>query len=179
MRKLLIVLGVLFLMLLLFAGLQFLIAYQSGPRLEAESKTYIDEAVPAILSTMDKRVLLDRACVEFVDKYKDDRFLDEYFAKLKRLGKFKAYRGSSGDVHMYIKFPFRKMSVTAIYKAKAEFDAGTVEFAVSLVRRGGDWQIHGFTIDPNIFITNKSLSIRFRQPQPAARLAAAEPSRSG
>jgi hypothetical protein len=78
--------------------------------------------------------------------------LDEFFVKLKELGKFKAYRGCLGEAH--VQFPM--MRVYAFYTATAEFDAGDAQFHIALIKQGDNWLISHFTINTPIFLRSQA-----------------------
>lgn len=65
MKKLLIILGALFLVLLVVGGIGFAILAYRGNALDKESSAYADAALLAIASQWSQKALLERASPEF------------------------------------------------------------------------------------------------------------------
>jgi len=63
-RKFLYVLGSLTLVVIVGAGIGLGVAFYKGHELDAESKAFVDSAIPAITATWSKQQLLDRATPE-------------------------------------------------------------------------------------------------------------------
>jgi hypothetical protein len=148
MKKVLIVLGSIFLVLVVLAIIGIGIAAYKGTALDKESKAYVDSAVPAIVTGWNKQQLVSRASPEFMQAVKDDE-LDKLFGMFHRLGNFKSYDGAKGDSNMTVSN--KGKVVSAAYIANATFDTGPATIKISLIKHA-DWQILGFHVDSNALL---------------------------
>jgi hypothetical protein len=148
MRKLLLALGVLMLTLIVVLGAGFAIVAYKGSALDAESKAFVDEAVPAIASHWDSRALVDRSTAELRRNAPPEK-IAQLFATLSRLGPMVHYDGCKGDATMSY-FTGTGGTVSAAYVASARFQNGTATFRILLLKRDGRWLIHNFHVDPMI-----------------------------
>jgi hypothetical protein len=146
MRKILYGLGLVSLVLvaILIGGIA-VIAYK-GNKLDAESKGFVDTAVPAISANWSSKALLERASPEFVQSVSADQ-LKAAFDQFSTLGRLTRYEGSQGEANMAFQ-PGPGSSISASYTAKARFENGEAVFRIALVKRDGDWLIRGFNIEP-------------------------------
>ena len=142
MKKLLIVLGVVFLAIIVLAVIGIGIVAVKGAALDKQSKAYVDSAVPAIVSGWDEQELLSRASPEFMQATdKDD--LDKLYAMFRKLGSMREYQGSEGQSNMSYTSENGRRTI-AVYTAKARFDAGSAVIRITLIKHGGQWQIMAF-----------------------------------
>jgi hypothetical protein len=148
MRKLLVALGVVMLTLIVVLGAGFAIVAYKGHALDAESKAFVDEAVPAIAAHWEAQALIDRATPELRHNAPPEK-LAQFFAALARLGPMIHYDGSKGDATMSY-FSGSGGTVSAVYVASARFQNGTATFRILLLKRDGRWLIHNFHVDPVI-----------------------------
>lgn len=146
MKKALTIAGYLILScaLLAIAGIGSLSVF--GTSLDRESKAYVDASVPAIISAWSTEEIRKRASIE-LDQDLDYDELAMDFEYLSGLGKLEEYRGATGEATIIIGLT-RGFEITADYVARADFESGSVEIPITLVRRGGTWQILDFTITP-------------------------------
>jgi hypothetical protein len=149
-KKILIVLGAIFLALIILAVIGIGIAAVKGSALDKQTKAYVDSTVPLIVSNWDEQALLSRASPEFtqaVDKEK----LDKLYFMFRKLGKFRNYEDSKGQSYMSMTTENGKF-VTAVYVCKATFDAGPADIKVTLIKHGEKWEIAGFRLDSEVFL---------------------------
>lgn len=149
MKKTLIVLGSIFLVLVILAIVGIGIAAVKGNALDEESKAYVDNAVPAIISGWDQQQLVSRASPEFMQAVNGDD-LDKLFGMFHRLGAFKSYDGAKGSSNMSVTNTEGKV-VSAVYIANATFDTGPATIKISLIKHD-NWQIAGFHVDSKFFL---------------------------
>lgn len=135
------------------AGIASIVAL--GKRLDKESKAYVDAAITAIVSEWDVRELQKRASPEFQQSV-DDEELESDFETLKKLGKLEQYKGSIGASDITVSFQYC-YEITADYTANADFETGTAEIQVSLIRHDGQWQILDLKMNPQAYSENKSI----------------------
>jgi hypothetical protein len=148
-KKTIMILGYIFLVLIIgiVAGMGTLAVI--GNRLDKESKAFVDAAIPAIISTWDVSEVEKRASPEFNDEVDYDE-LEQDFGVLQQLGKLVEYKGSTGDANITLSLQYG-YEITADYTASAEFEAGSTNIRMSLIKRGGRWQILDFKINPEEF----------------------------
>jgi hypothetical protein len=150
MKKLLIVLGAVFLILIILAVVGIGVVAVKGTALDKQSKAYVDSTVPVIVANWDEQELLNRASPEFIQAaQKSD--LDKLYVMFRRLGHFRAYQGSQGQSYMSVTSENGK-SITAVYTAKTTFDTGPATIKVTLIKHGDRWQILGFHVDSEVFL---------------------------
>jgi hypothetical protein len=117
-----------------------------GHELDKESKSFVDAAVPAIVSEWDVAELQRRASPEF-NATVDYADLAGNFALLRKLGTMREYKGSTGEARITISIS-DGVAITAVYAAFADFDEGTADMQLALTKQQGRWQIQGFRINP-------------------------------
>lgn len=120
-----------------------------GNRLDKESKAFIDAAIPAIVSTWDVSEIEKRASPEFNDEVDYDE-LEQDLGVLQQLGKLVEYKGSTGDANITLSLQYG-YEITADYTASADFEAGSTNMRMSLIKHGGQWQILDLKINPEEF----------------------------
>ncbi len=149
MKKTIIILGYVFLALIivLVAGMGTLVTI--GNRQDRESKAYVDAALPAIISTWDIKEIEKRASPEFNDEVDYDE-LEQDFGVLQQLGKLVEYKGSTGDSNITLSFQYG-YEISADYTASADFEEGSADMRISLIKHGGQWQILDFKVNPREF----------------------------
>ena len=145
MRKVLCFVGAATLSLLGLAviGIGFLV--WTGRGLDAESKAYVDTAVPAITAHWNKDALVDRAAPELLAATNADQ-IAVLFDNFSRLGPLVQYEGAKGDANMSY-FLGKGGRVTATYQAKARYQNGEATLRLLLTKRDGEWRIQGFHVD--------------------------------
>ena len=146
MRKFLSIVGAISLIVLVLAGVALGVVAYKGHALDVESKAFVDDAVPAIVTSWSKEQLLDRATTELRANAKPDQ-LAIFFDRLSRLGALVHYDGATGAATMSY-FTFSGSTVSATYVANAEFQNGQASFKITLLKRDGQWLIHNFHVDP-------------------------------
>jgi hypothetical protein len=154
MKKLLIILGTVFLAVILLVAVVIGMIAVRGSALDKESKAYVDRNLPLIFSTWDEQELLSRASPEFTQNTRKED-LDKDFAGLSRkFGKMQSYEGSEGQCYVN----YRVLSshngkvITAVYSAKVTFAGGPAAIRVTLIKHDDAWQIEGFNINSNVLL---------------------------
>ena len=146
MRRFLYVLGALALTVILAVGIGLGVLFYKGHALDAQSKAFVDRAMPAIIATWSERQLLDRATPELRKSVKPEE-LKIFFGRLSQLGPLVEYEGATGQATMSYKASSGS-TVFASYTAKARFQNGSATFRVVLMKRDGRWMINYFHVDP-------------------------------
>lgn len=149
MKKTIMVLGYIFVVLIVVLIAGFVSLTVLGNRLDKESKVFVDTAIPAIVSTWDVSEIEKRASPEFNDEVDYDG-LEQDFGVLRQLGKLVEYKGSTGDANITLSLQYG-YEITADYSASADFELGSTNMRMSLIKHGGQWQILDFKINPEEF----------------------------
>ncbi len=149
MKRIILLLGYVFLgfIMLLAAGTVFLMV--TGSKLDKESKLYVDAALPAIIAEWDIREVQKRASPGLRSNV-DYAELQHSFKMLRKLGKLEAYNESSGNANIAVSLWY-DYEITADYKANAEFERGTADIDIMLIKEGGSWLILNLYINPAVY----------------------------
>lgn len=145
MKKLLIVLGLVFLAFIFAVGAFIGYAAFTGSALDKQSKAYVDAAVPAIVSSWSQQELINRASPELRQATKSAD-MDRMFAWFKTLGHLQKYEGSQGQAIVSVT-PQAGKVVSARYTAKALFERGQASIDIAIIKHGDQWQIAGFKVN--------------------------------
>jgi hypothetical protein len=151
LNKLLSIVGGLFLGLVLLAAGFFGYAAYQVRGLNASSKAYVEQNVPAITSTWSKDELLKRSSPQLL-KLVDKKQLDQLFAKISKLGPMQSFgevKGASNVVYT----PQNGKVTTATYVATAKFKNGEGHIKASLIQSpAGQWEFLQFYVDSPFFL---------------------------
>ena len=147
MRKFLYIVGASTVVLVVAACIGIAVIVVKGRELDAESKAYVDNAIPAVAAHWRKQDLLDRATPELRRSVTPGQ-LQALFENFAQLGRLVDYQGAKGDANMAY-FTGSGASITASYVAKARFENGNVIFRILLKKQDDHWLIHGFHVDPD------------------------------
>ncbi|MGZ4981921.1 MAG: hypothetical protein ACXWAB_10795 [Methylobacter sp.] len=152
MKKFLSIVGGCFLLLVLaVAGFIGYSAYQ-GKDLDASSKAYVEDNVPAIISTWSKDELLKRSSPQLlkVINEKPGQF-DQLFQKLSKLGAMRSFGDVKGDANISYTTQNGKVT-TASYVATAKFENGEARIAIRLIQLSGQWQFLLLNFNSPVFL---------------------------
>jgi len=145
MKKTFIILGVAFGVLIVVGFIGAYLVQVKGSALDKESKAYVDEVTPIILSRLNKETLFQYASDDLKNSGSSEE-IDRIFNRLGKLGQFKEYKGSSGQARILVSKGKRKQ-ITGLYEAKAEFGSGTATIKITTIRKENGWQIAQFRIN--------------------------------
>jgi hydrogenase maturation factor HypE len=144
-KKLLIIAVVLIASVVIF----FFNLSSTGKKLDAESKDYVDQAVPVISKNWDEKELRKRASEEFMSVTSDAE-LEQLFDYVDtNLGSMKDYYGSRGESRIFMRNT--KKEITASYVVQAEFEKGKASINVSLIKKGDKWSILEYKVNSEVF----------------------------
>jgi hypothetical protein len=150
MKTALSIIGIVFLVILVFLAGVIGFAIYAGNQLDASSKAYTDKSVSAIVANWSKDELMKRESPQFREATSDDE-LAGLFNRFGELGALQSYGGAKGEANMNFT-PATGLQITASYVAQATFQNGKAEIKVNLIQVDGAWQILGFRIDSPIFL---------------------------
>jgi len=146
MKKLFIILGSCFVLLLVIAGIGIGLLVKKGSDADTQSKAYADKAIVDITSTWDKQQFLDRSSPELKAVMTDPRQVDELFAVFQKLGHYQSHQISDKGGSKFVAIAGQGASVTATYTAEAHFENGPATINIDLIKHGDQWQILKFYI---------------------------------
>jgi hypothetical protein len=153
LKRILSIIGGLFLVLVLaVAGLVGYVAYQ-GRGMDASSKAYVEESLPAIISTWSKDELLERSSPQ-LQKIIDEKpeQLDQLFQKLSQLGPMQSFGEVKGDSNISYTTQNGKV-ITAAYAVTAKFKNGEGRVTARLIQPpAGQWQFLQFNVNSPLFL---------------------------
>jgi len=150
MKKVLMILGGVFLILVVVVAAGIGVIAIKGRGLDRESKQYVDSAIPAIVAQWNEGEISRRASPEFKAAVGDDD-LKKLLTMFRRLGKLSRYNGSEGQANMSVTTAHGKV-ISAAYVAKADFETGPAEIKLSLIKHGDQWQILGIHVNSRVFL---------------------------
>lgn len=100
----------------------------------------------AIASDWDVRELWKRANPEF-DALLDYDETERYFSALRGRGEPVVYKSATGEATITLSAR-HAYEITAEYTAEVEYEAGSMQIQVTLIKHGKQWQILDLWIDP-------------------------------
>ncbi len=152
MKKLLSIVGGIFLLVaLIVAGFIGYAAYQ-GKNLDASSRAYVEENVPPIISTWSKDELLKRASPQLLKIISDNPGqLEQLFLKLSKLGAMQSFGDVKGDSNVSYTTDNGKV-ITASYMATGKFEHGEAKISMRLIQISGQWQFLLLNVNSPLFL---------------------------
>jgi hypothetical protein len=146
MKKFLAIFGVIFFVIVLVVVAVIGYAAFIGNKFDASSKAYVDESIPAIVSSWSKDELIKRASPQLRRKTSDVQIGQLFNALSGKLGSFQSYEGAKGQSSMSLTSKDGQVT-TASYVANATFRNGKAEIQIKLIRYDDSWQILGFHVE--------------------------------
>ena len=116
-----------------------------GNGLDKSSKEYVDQAIPAVVTTWSKVELTKRESKAF-QRVATDEQITKLFTLFHRLGALKTYDGCKGEATINYT-PKEGKVITAAYLGHATFENGEAEIKVGLIQEDGGWKIQSFHVD--------------------------------
>jgi len=136
-----------------------------GDHLDTESRTFVDEAIPAVVAEWDVEELVARGTPE-LGRYPLRQQLVDIFFLYRRLGKLTKYEGATGEATIALNSR-QGLVITAQYVATASFEAGKATINTVLVKQHGAWRIAGMQVNSPI-LTATADQDRDDKPAPPA-----------
>jgi hypothetical protein len=150
MKKFLMVMGAIFCGLIVLIIVALIFAAIRGTRLDKESRTYAEAAIPAIVTTWSVDAFFDRASTELTRQVTAND-ADRLFRSFSQLGRLKHCDPARGQ-SMTSAIIGQPRKTTAHYEASASFEKGDAVIKLDLIKHGNDWQLLGFHIDSPVFV---------------------------
>lgn len=145
MKKILPILGVVFLGIIFLIGAAIIFWMTEGTQLDAEGLAYVNTAVPAIVENWDEKELEKRESIE-AKRSVNSQQLNKLFKLFKKLGKLKKYNGAKGGPSVNF-YTGTGKTISGKYTAQAEFEHGMATIDLYLFKRDKEWQISGFRVN--------------------------------
>ena len=123
-----------------------------GAEVYKEGQAYVDEAIPAIVSSWDGQMLVNRATPEFIAAV-DATELARRFDIYKTLGNLKEYKKSERQAKGG-SFKFNNdedQQIAVAFEAWAEFDAGEAKIEITVSKQANGWTISDFNVYSTVF----------------------------
>ena len=156
MKRLLSLVGALFLMLVLAIGGFAAYAMHRGEELDSSSKAYVEANVPAIASTWSKPALLKRASSQLLRVIRSHPGrIDRMFRRLSLLGPMQGFGHVQGESNVSYHLPDGR-SITAVYAARAVFAHGEADIKVRLILQAGKWRFLNFYVTAPAFLKGQA-----------------------
>ena len=149
MKKVLEILGLVFLVVLIAAAGVFGYMAYSQKKLTASSRQFIDESIPKIVTDWDKNELIARSSPQLVEKIAATDTTDKLFGQLKGFGPLKSISDPEGGASYFLGQKIKK--ITANYKITATFEKGTAVINADLILIGAKWKYLSFHVDGKYF----------------------------
>jgi hypothetical protein len=145
MNNVLKILGGLFLALLVMGAGIFGYAAIQGQKLDAESKIYVEAALPRVLADMSAANFL--SFMDPADRAKMNAGAFDRFASdiRQRLGRFQSYDDLKGD--SFQMYSTSGPNITARYLVRCQFEKGAVTATVTVRKAGENWSLMGVHFD--------------------------------
>ncbi len=150
-KKLLIGIGLLYTGLILIATIGYLAVKIFGKDLDQESRAYVDQAVPLILTSWNAEELLKRASPELLKKTPPKTIKSLFNEMSRQLGPMKTYNGSEGEAHDSVN-PEQGRQTVANYQAKAVFEKAPAKVDIKLILHNHEWKIFSFQVNFKAFL---------------------------
>jgi hypothetical protein len=156
MRQFLYALGVLFAVGIGAAGIGLVWRARTEPDLQLESKTYVEAAVVAISGDWSEEELRRRASPQLAqDLTLKPRELDMlFYAASAGLGRLTHYQGAAGEARTMATTTRAGTVASAEYIVTAQYEKGSAELTIELLKVGGAWKIDGFSVDSSAMMSN-------------------------
>jgi hypothetical protein len=130
MKKLFIVLGVIFAVVIVVIGIALAIFIPRTIRLDREARAYIQESVSNIVVHWNSQEFVDRATPKLLEEGKSRDKIDKIFVQFKKLGSFKGLGTLHGSVGTSA-FTGDGVVTLGNYTADADFERGSLRLRFS------------------------------------------------
>lgn len=151
MKKIFIILGVIFVFLIIAGAIGFFVLGTAGSKLDKKSQAYIDEIVPLIVTSWDSRELIKRASPELLKVAPPEKMQPFFNTFAERLGPMIAYKGSKGESGIFYMAPYGKV-ITGTYVSEAIFEKAPATIHIKMILRNNQWQITEFRVNSDDLI---------------------------
>jgi hypothetical protein len=123
----------------------FAILFVNAKLYDSQISAYANDAILAIATDWNEQALRQRASPElFAASTQQD--INAAFQNYRQLGRMTKYNVARSRAHVDVGFTLVHKRVTAVYLATADFEHGSAEIKLSLLKRNGRWYITGLHV---------------------------------
>jgi hypothetical protein len=146
MKRILAILGVVFLILLVALGVFIVRVAATGSKLDASSKAFVDETVPQIVGTWSADNLIQHAAPQLLQATSEDQVQELFRGFAAKLGPLVQYEGCKGESNTSVTTQSGRV-VSARYTAQATFQNGKATINLTLLQNtSSTWSIVEFYV---------------------------------
>jgi hypothetical protein len=155
MKKLFIILGVIFATFILILIIVAAIFIPRTLKLDREATAYIEDAVPKIVTHWNSQELIDRATPELIEASKSTDATARLFEMFQKLGSFQHLDKPLGVV---VSSAFTGSGTVTLgnYTAHGEFEKGPATIKIQLRRANDTWKINAFYVYSDALLPPKN-----------------------
>jgi hypothetical protein len=154
MKKLLIVLGSIFAAIIVIVAILAIIFIPYWIRLNKDAKNYLTNNLPIIVAHWNPQDVIDRATPEFITATKHQD-VDKLYVMFRQLGSLKHLDTPElGNIGSQA-FTNDGTYTYGNYTIHADFENGSANISIQLLRMGAQWKINKFHIDSSAFLKSK------------------------
>lgn len=149
-KPLLKIIGIIVVLLIPVGIVGFSLLASFGAGLDKESKAYVDEIIPQIVTSWDADALLKNASPELIELINASPEKEESLFSLlaERLGPMREYKEPRGEGGITIRN--LKRTTTGYYDIEAEFEKGSATIRVTLIKLDNNWRLASFVVRPDV-----------------------------
>ena len=148
MKTFLSILGGCFFLILVIVGVALAIFIPRGMKLDHEAETYVQTAVPKIVSPWNSQALIDCATPELMATVQSPEDIPNLFNTLRRFGSLKHLDAPKGTT-ITTAFMGKGTATLGNYTVPAEFENGKAVISIQIKLEGDQWRINGFHVNGN------------------------------
>jgi hypothetical protein len=146
MKRTLIIIAGVFASLVVIGTMYFLYFFTFvQPALNKESKAWVDETVPRIVTTWNVDETINNSSPELLQIMSREDIKVLFSTRSTKLGPFKKYNGSTGEAGIEINIGHK--FTTAEYTARTNFINGAAEISIRGIKENGAWKILEFHVN--------------------------------
>jgi hypothetical protein len=147
MNKFLIILGCIFSGILVTVVGLFVYGSIVGPKLDRESKAWVDTVLPEIIATWDVNVIINNSSSELLKLSPRKNFEKLFTALYAELGQLREYKGAAGESWIHVNNGVK--TITMKYLAEAVFTKGSAQIAIQGIKEADGWKLLSFYVTPH------------------------------
>jgi len=144
MKKFFTVFGMLCAVLIGIGVIGFFILNHFGSQLDTQSRAYVDEIVPKIVSNWNVRALVSEASPELLQVAPKEKLELMFKTLAEKLGSLKEYKGSKGQAGIHVT-PQGKFT-TGDYIVEASFEKADATILVRTLLKDDAWKVVEFRV---------------------------------
>lgn len=141
------IIGVILLFFVAQVGYYHTFLKEDGETLDRESKAWVDDIGPKILSSWDVDEIANFASTEYIQSIPRERHVEFSNVMLEQYGTLEKYNSAEGESGVHIN-NFKK-TITAEYVIEADFTKGSTRIFIQGIKEEDGWKIFTIHVDPD------------------------------